>query len=281
MGGNFSSRKDVYVHHFVNPRTQERQEQIMVRMMAVPGENALVSFNGKREMNPFAHLISNKDEGQHAVILGLYVQYICNETKHDVTMTLSGLFGVSGENQDVKHIDDSGKLSILCPANFNKAVEGNDRILYKPRLRDDVIRAYAGLDSAMLRDQSIVLSNDNNSDESIVLEMSHPMVHFIITNGELLRPESNDLRKRDGFVEISHTFLKKARDFYRDTIHGDLHTTRFEETQIICAPPRDVLEDIQNKKNPSTFPNVSVVLQLNYLMVTPGEPKMKHDEIKV
>ena len=118
MGGNFSSRKDVYVHHFVNPRIQERQEQVMVRMMAVPGENALLSLNGKREMNPFAHLISDKDEGQQAVIMGIYVLFINNETKHDLMMELSGLFNPPAnagglKNQDVQHIDDSGKLQIL------------------------------------------------------------------------------------------------------------------------------------------------------------------------
>jgi hypothetical protein len=281
MGGNFSSRKDVYVHHFVNPRIQERQEQVMVRMMAVPGENALLSLNGKREMNPFAHLISDKDEGQQAVIMGIYVLFINNETKHDLMMELSGLFNAGGlKNQDVQHIDDSGKLQILCPAGFNKSVEGNDRILYKPRLKDNVIRAYAGLDTALLKEQSITL-NEKDDSESIVLEMAHPMVHFIITNTELLKPESSDVVKRERFLEIRPEFFNKARQYYADTIHNDMHVTRFEDTKLACAPPRDVLDDIQNKKDPSAMPNVTVMLQINYLIVTPGEPKMRHQEIKL
>jgi len=281
MGGNFSSRKDVYVHQFVNPRIQERQTQVMVRMMAVPGENAMLTHNGKREINPFADLISDKDETQKAVVLGIYVSFIGNETKHNVTMELSGIFETSEENQDVQHIDDCGKLQILCPANFNKAVDGNDRILYRPRLRDEVLMAYAGLDHAMLKEHSIVVANDNNNDESIVLEMTHPMVHFIITNSELLKPESSDVVKRDQFVEIKPEFYNKARQVYTTTIHNDMHMTRFEETKIVCAPPRDVLDDIQNKKDPTALPNVTVVLQINYLIVTPGEPKMRHSEIRV
>jgi hypothetical protein len=282
MGGNFSSRKDVYVHQFVNPRIQEHQEQVMVRMMAVPGENALLSLNGKREMNPFKHLISDKDEGQQAIIMGLYVLFINNETKHDITLELSGLFNAPAEalnNQDVQHTDDSGRLQILCPAGFNKAVEGNDRILYKPRLKDDVIRAYAGLDTAILKDHSIALNEKD--DESIVLEMTHPMVHFIITNTELLKPESSDVVKRERFLDIKPDFFNKARQYYADTIHNDMHMTRFEETKLACAPPRDVLDDIQNKKDPTALPNVTCILQLNYLIVTPGEPKMRHQEIKV
>lgn len=276
MGGNFSVRRDLYVHHFVNPRIQEKQEQVMVRLMAVPGENRLVC----NKSNPFGHVISNKDEGQQAVITGIYVLFIANETKHDVVVRLSGLFETTKqENQDVQHIDDSGALKILCPANYNKAVEGNDRILYKPRLKDDVIRTYAGLEGAMLQDQSITLNNAD--EESIVLEMAHPMVHFIITNQELLKPESGDLVNRERFFEIKPEFFQKARQFYNDTIHASMHTTRFEETRLSCAPPRDVLDDIQNKKDPSSLPNVTLVLQLNYLMITPGEPKMRHEEIKV
>ncbi len=276
MGGNFSARRDLYVHHFVNPRIQEKQEQVMVRLMAVPGENRLVC----NKTNPFQHLISSKDEGQRAVITGIYVLFIANETKHDVVVKLAGLFETKkNDNQDVQHIDDSGMLNILCPANYNKAVEGNDRILYKPRLRDDVIKTYAGLDVAMLQDQSITLNNAD--EESVVLEITHPMVHFIITNQELLKPESGDIVKHERFFELKPEFFQKARQFYNDTIYASMHTTRFEETRLSCAPPRDVLDDIQNKKDPSSLPNVTLVLQLNYLMITQGEGKMRHQEIKV
>lgn len=278
MGSNFSSRKDVYVHQFVNPRIQDRSEQIMIRMMAVPGETYMVFADGKTHCNPFEKFVSRVDDGQEAIITGIYGLFINNESNHSVTMDITGLFESKSQNEDVHHIDDDGKMKILCPAGINKALEGNDRILYKPRLMDETIRMYAGLEMAILKDFSVSLETDDSA--PVMLEYSHPLVHFIVMNMDILQPVPGDVIKHDttGYLQVTRAFLIRAREFFADKIVRDLHPTRFEETQCSCLAPKELLEEAKQRK---IYPNVTIVLQMNYLLITPGERKMKHYEIKV
>lgn len=272
MGLSFSSRRDLYVHQFQNPRVEEGETEFMLRMCCIAGENNLTFSNGKKEINPFTHVVSEKDEGQQAILTSIRVVFINNESDEDVTIRIKHLFA-SSENDDVKHIDDSGEMDILCPAKFNQSVQGNDRILYKPRLREDIIKCYAGLENAILKENAVPF--DQKEESLSLLQLDHPLVHFIMTNQDTLKPEHGDIRKHEpsGFFELNPDFVTKARQFFSDYILKDMHMTRFEETLVTAS-----------RKTPfigKGEPNVVVILKINYVLITPGEGKMKHAEIKV
>ena len=129
MGQNFSSRQDYYVNRFSNPKVQEHQKTFKLRGVVVPGETYLLFDGGKRAINPFSELISQRDEEHSVIIIGIYVLYIDNETNHELRINVSNLFVGSNLNKDVPHIDDLGSLLILCPPKFSGPVTGNDRIL--------------------------------------------------------------------------------------------------------------------------------------------------------
>lgn len=272
MGSSFSSRRDVYVHQFVNPRVEERQDQIMLRMSTVSGETNLVFSNGRMEMNPFEIFVSEKDDAQRALITGIHVLFINNESDEPVTIQIKHLFA-AGENDDVKHIDDSGEIDILCPAKYNQPVRGNDRILYKPRLKEDILKCYAGLENAILKEYAVPV--DQKEEKLDLLELSHPLVHFIMTNQDTLQPEHGDIVKHEpsGFFELKPDFVTKVRQFFSNHILKDMHSTRFEETLVTAHR--------QTAYKGQDQPNVVIILQMDYLLVTPGDGKMKHAEIKL
>ena len=245
----------------------------MVRMATVPGESHLFFSNGKPYSNPFSRIISETDIGQEAIVTGLFLLFISNEFPDTVTLDIANLFTVSdAQNDDVQHIDDCGHIKVICPGGYTRPVTGNDRILYKPRLNDETILMYAGQDKAILKD----VSGGVNDEESVFLDYTHPLIHFIINNADKLQPQSGDVtRHKDNVMEISKPFLIRVRQYFADNIVRDLRPTRFEDTRFSCpAPPiKDVDALLQ--------PNVTLIFQLNFVLVTQGEAKMKHFEMKL
>ena len=253
MGLNFSSSKDVYMHTFKNPKVKRCSKQISIK---------------SKDNNPFKDLVSSIDEHQYVHILGLYVNYISNDTPNTLEYVLSGLFeGVGGKNQneDVKHVDDCGMVKIICPANYDQEVKGNDRILYIPRLPDDILEAFSGLGEIMMK------KNELDS-EYILLELTNPIVYFIkYYSKEHLNPKPDEfiMHPETGYYEIKVEFLNKAREFFKNTIYDDFHPTRFENTEISC-------------KN-GDGGNVFILLEIHYLLITnmPDANVLKHSKIKI
>ena len=265
--GNFSSRQDLYLNQFSNPKVQELSKTLSLRAIVVPGDPNLTFAH---EGNAFAGMVSSNDEGQEIVILGIFLLFVHNETRYDVYVDLKGLFIGKKTNQDVPHVDDCGDLRILCPANFNGVVVGTDRVLYKPRLKDDILRMYAGMERAIVE-----------CAEQPAFEVSHPIMHFILHNKHLLNPSASDLVERDRVFTIAPEFLARVKSFFQNTIYDDIHPTRFEGTSVSGKVPKELMDDVQRRKNPAVFPNVTVIVQINYLLVMPGEQKLRHVELKV
>lgn len=280
MGNNFSNRQDLYIHSMDNSQQcQELQDQVMIRICFEKSDQPpQIIFP-----NPFRRLISEKDDSQKISILALNLSYICNETKHDLLIHLHDIFEVlNKKNEDSAHVDDTGHIKILCPANFNGPVLGNDRILYKPRLNLDVIRSYVGLN---LLDINIkpIQPNEIHFTES-VLELSHPIVYFILNNEEKLQQFGTNMIQRTNepnFVKIDTVYLNRVKEFFKNTIYDDLRTTRFDDVKITCPLPRELQNELINSKKSSSAASVTLILQINYLLILTGGGKLKHQEIKI
>lgn len=248
MGNNFSAKQEIYVNDVSNPRVRECTRTLSIRGVVVPGEELLAISGGA---NPFASLVTSKDENQSAVILGIYTKYIRNETNCDVTFNVSNLFASKSTNEDVNHVDDNGKLKILCPARYDGAVEGNDSLIYRPRLRNNILLTYCGVEENLL------------STEEHVLHVTHPIVRFIRENKKLLEPESSDFVELEkNSFQIDPTFLEKTKRFFKNTIYDDIHRTRFEGTLVECKVPK--LEQISD---PALYPNITCIIQVDYILV--------------
>lgn len=261
MGGNFSSRHDVYINRFNNPKIQEMQKTISVRGVVVPGERRLIFENGKDSDNPFKGLVSPIDEGHSAVITGIYLLFVRNEMNEDLIVNVNGLFNGKKRNQDVSHVDDTGNMRILCPAKYNNPVTGIDGILYKPRLKHEILQAYVGMEDTIVAESN-----------QIIYEITHPIVHFILHH-----MENPPIDKREGYFHFEKEYIDRVKLFFKNTIYDDIHKTRFEDTKVTCELPVELSE--QFKK--SIFQqSLTFIIQINYLMIMPGESKMKHQELK-
>lgn len=233
--------------------------------------------------NPFKKLITQKDVSHGAVVTSVYVLYIKNETKYDFTVTIDKLFEGNNLNQDVKHEDDTGCLKILCPANFDGTVDGVDSLIYKPRLNDDILREYSGLE----------LPEDENQ---LIFEKQHPIVHFIMHH----TPNPQYTQMENGYIKFEKEYLDKMKLYFKTTVLNHIHVTRFENTRVGCGVPegRDkpspggggfVPSDKGKEEGdkPSPFggrfipPSITFIIQMNYILIMPGENKMKHLAIKL
>jgi hypothetical protein len=275
MGNNFSNRQDLYIHSIDNAQCQELQDQIMIRINFTDKNEPHIIFT-----NPFRRLVSEKDTSQRICILALNLSYICNETKHDLLIHLHHLFEVlNKKNEDAAHVDDTGHVKILCPGNFNGPVLGNDRILYKPRLNLDVIRNYACLNLLDINVKSI----GENSQESI-LELSHPLIYFILNNEEKLQEFGTNMIQRisndsGSFVKVDTVYLNRVKEFFKNTIFDDLRPTRFDDVKIECPIPKDLANELANKKSSFFSPSITVLIQINYLLISESAGKLKQIKI--
>lgn len=256
MGNNFSSRRDIYLHQYRNPRVSEKSYKLMIR---------LTPSGFRPSALPFAQLVSDKDAGQYAIITGIYLLFVNNESAEEYRPLLRGLFPATEEkNEDVQHTDDSGKLTIICPAQFNGPVEGNDGLLYKPRLTFDKLMNYAGLEQAFSHSQT-------QQEEAIYVTQDHPIVHFVKFHQDILSPTTSDMihHEKAGHYELTRDFYERVCAYFCANIKMDLRPTRFDEAEFTC------------NKLPKGDELVSFVVQLDYLLVMPGEGKMSHKEIKL
>jgi hypothetical protein len=274
--GSFSSRLDVYVKRFSNPKVQELQKTFKFRGIVVPGEKYLLFEDGKRFINPFSNeIISRTDEEHSIVILGIYILFIDNETNYNLSINVNSLFAGSHLNQDVPHVDDTGNISILCPAKYSGAVNGIDRILYKPRVCDSVLRACAGM-------EEVIVAPLPANQDPLILDITHPLVYFIIENMTILEATHAHFHRNahSETYHISREFALRAQSLFRATIYNDLHKTRFADTQMECLLPKQLCDEMSGRKNDAFVPNVTGILQLNYLSILPGQSKMGFMELK-
>lgn len=251
MGQNFSARKDYRVHTFSNPRVERHCAQLLVRVC-----------NGKSvEVNPFQQrLINPHDDHARVIVCNLSHSYMHNESNVEAVITIHNLFAPKAQNQDVPHVDHSGIVTVICPANFRNPVAYHNQLLYRAKLRDVYLDLYSGLEDVMI-------ATVRNEGGICLLEPNHPLLHFILENLEILEISEREITRRDnGFHELHCTVVEKAQQFFRNTIYEHILPTRFEDTLITCDN-----EDA----------NICVLFEIEYLLILPGELRLKHKEMLI
>lgn len=204
--------------------------------------------------NPFKNLVSPKDINQRVVILGLYVTYVQNEFEHNLSPKIVGLFDASNKNQDVATTDDTGSVLIYCPAQHNAEIKGNDRILYRPRLKEDTIRAYAAVGKC------IAETTIRTESPKMLFAKEHPLILYMIKEQEALGVTSENVVyiPESGLYSVPTDVAKRVKEHFVNTIYEDIHETRFEDTQMTCDAFQKGLEEHKS---------LSVLLHMQYLLI--------------
>lgn len=254
MGQNFSTRRDYWIHKYSNPRVEKFQTQLLIRLEAGP-DGAIKCVDS----NPFQERIINpNDDHQRVIICALSHSYVRNELSIDAEVRIEQLFTPKAPGN---HVDHTGCVRVICPSRFQGSVAPHHQILYRPKLYDEYIELYSGLEDA-------VVATVRNEGGVCVLEDNHPLLYFIRENLERL--EITPLRRlENGFCEIPAEALDRAQQFFRNTIYEHILPTRFEDTKIVC----------DNKT--AEAGSICIMFDVEYLVITPGELKLKHREVYI
>lgn len=263
MGLNFSGARHMYLHQFKNEKVVRREHQTLIRLQYKPGQDHLEPIGGA---NPFADLHRTLQENEQAVITGLFLRHVSNETKRDFEVTISNLFDLKGpQNQDASHPDYTGMVRIPCKQLQNAPVPMHDSVLYRPKLSDDTVEKYAGTEEAILNTYTIPLTNDNEQDVEQVFPQACPLIMFIMDNAELLPQERGDLTRvseNPPLYRISDNFLNRVRTLFRNTIFNDIRYTTFEDCRIFCPVGDGALETL--KEGASVCFNMQMVYYVTH-----------------
>lgn len=235
------------------PTSTEHSFKTLIRIKC-EGERLVFVASGNEHMNPFKNLVSPKDINQRVVILGLYVTYVQNEFEHNLSPKIAGLFEASNKNQDVATTDDTGSVLIYCPAQHNAEIKGNDRILYRPRLKEDTIRAYAAVGKC------IAETTIRTESAKMLFAKEHPLILYMIKEQEVLGVTSENVVciPESGLYSVPTDVAKRVKEHFVNTIYEDIHETRFEDTQMTCDAPQKALEEHKS---------LSVLLHMQYLLI--------------
>jgi hypothetical protein len=235
--GNFSSyRQDIYINEYTNPCCSEQySKQFLIRNTL---NNTI--FNDK--------LLSLHEPEQRIVILGLFVNYVENETNTHEQVIIKNLL----PNEEI--------VSIPCFSNVHEDIVGNKRILYKPVIAESIIKTYAKMGEAIAKS---IIDSDK---EQQIYKREHPMAYFILNNIEVLETQPEDVKvieEDKNLIAVKTDFVFKVQKMFIETIYDDLHETKLENIVIDCPK------------------GVYVMLQLDYLLITNGDLKMRKNEIKI
>lgn len=243
MGNRLSASRDLYLHEYKNP-------------CIVPFQLAKLYHCRDADLAPFAGIVSETDKHQKAVVTGIYLLFVYNNAHDAVEVRFSGLF--DGGTIEGVHPDDANQITIICPPDTNGQVAPIDATLYMPRLREDYIRMYGGLEDVMMQPRTL-----GDTDVEIVKSDEDPLYRFCLVCATPLKAASNDIFKDDksGHFHIKKAYLERVRTFFKNTVMDDIRYTRFETVKVECNVPSS---------------EASFIVQINGYLISPTkQPRLE------
>lgn len=234
---------------------------------------------------------------QKAIIMRVFTFYVHSELSRDVEFEVRDMFDLDrSRNQDSAHPDDTGRIRVFCPHGVSMQPTSVDQLLYRPRkLKDATIIQYAGLESGLLESRTHVIpttaaaaaAKDDAPLETHteVFERNDPIVAFMFNHSETLNIQKGDITLLNpggkAHYQIRDEFLAQVRDYFRVTVFDELRYTRFEEMHLHVDLPAATREEFYNryrKRDAIERPQLFLVLEFVYIVVTPGEMRLRHQE---
>jgi hypothetical protein len=300
MGGLLSKDADarhIHLHTWANPSIQERRAQISIRL-AIVGLDEDTSTNIRLEIvngdelrqRLFHSITSSLKPDEQCILLRIHHVLSHSEFLKDITLEIRDLFEARLNVAEATHADDTGSVQVFCPKQCSVQPQNIDRLLYQPRsLTDSTITNYAGLENAILNPRSRDIVPDEGATPIEVFEETDPIIEFIAMNAETLNPSPETVKEmntvnRVRYYKVEPEFLKEIRELFKDTVFDNFRYTRFENTRLCVNLPAEVKEDFfsrYKKMEPYKVPQIFVVLNVLYIVVTPGQASTRHREYRL
>lgn len=234
---------------------------------------------------------------ERAIITGFDLVYALNDFDIELDFYVEPMFSVDPSTpynpddlvvEDVetgeRHPDETGGTPM-----FRVPQRGSDGIvhpdlqcIYKPRYMDlgFNVPAYAGLEHSILNANSTCLTDQGMDRGYIAYMPTDPLMVFILQNRHLFK----ELRDTDlclcktemGIVHlVKRSFVERVQAFFKDTLFPLFHYTTNDYVRFAWKTQPTT------QHTQCTHPIVSIMFQLDFIVVSPHVPNVKTRQIKL
>jgi len=228
---------------------------------------------------PFAHIVSEVDKREHAVIKELKFKFLHNDfTQLDAMVYIDGLYGNElapdggdeNNNNDEDCFAQDKRVCIPCPPCFNDYIRVSDEVIDKSELDPDELKSYAGMEEYLTKPTltEVNVETDDEGHEGLVamFEPGHQILYLrqhMVDTGDLQISAKHDIKKRSykgkDYYQFGRPLIDAIQMYANRKYFDKLHYTRFEQC-VFSTNIRDE-HDIQSGRG------LTIILQIDYLIV--------------
>lgn len=233
------------------------------------------SFEDKEDVFRLCKLDFDPEREEKALILKVQILYSHND--YDEFWTWEGSFhppegggmndtSTNGEGGG-KHPDSTGRLKIIVPRSFKGPLPTEDRLIYEPKLvhLGVSILPYVGLENHILGARSTCLTQAGIAHEYQAFRNNDPFLLFLLEYKDKFdETNTRDIIRYDQIVLVKRHLVKRVQQFFENAI--------FPLFRYVSNDPTIVFKW---EKKPQNSGFVNVVVQVDYVVVTPEIPKYK------
>jgi len=316
--GGIAKRFSVSTHHYLNefeePLKKCKSSAFLIRYTLVKDSDEFVhfvpeaAFRGADNACHFMQRLTKQLKGgQRAIITSVSATYNSNDVDHEHVFHIRNMFQPhtpppheeEEEEGDGTHPDKTGHTTFIVPPLMRGPVPLEDRVVYEPNLTNAGINVlqYAGMEDAILNPRSGILPRtvdeilgDTKTYE--VFQAGDAAAVFVIQHRLELDCLDSDVVEQTGpdgeiIYMISKTMLDRVRSLFRTAVFPLLLYTQFDQAELVWDPPtqseREAIyerhREALDSGRPEDAPTLSMLIVVDYLVITPGAPVFKTNSI--
>lgn len=246
-----------------------------------------------------AHLIQvcslKLQEHERAIISGFNLLFAMNDFDIALEFCVEPMFEVHPEHsyspEDLvveddngeKHPDETGTPMFCVPSRrYDGVVHPEDRCIYKPRYAElgFNVPAYAGLENHILNANSTCISEKGIHSDYRAFKSTDPFLVYILQNRHLFKElRDDDIRayKSDETAPlylVRKTFVERVQEFFKSALFPLFNYTHNDAVRIAWKTQPKM------HHTSCTHPVVTLMFQLDFIVVSPSLPNIKEKVFK-
>ena len=211
---------------------------------------------------------------EKALILKVQILYSHNDYEDFWTWEVDKLFDPKEEGVQLPpggvHPDSTGRLKVIVPgSSFRGPLAPEDRLVYEPKLvhLGVSILPYVGLENHILGARSTCLTQEGIAYEYQAFKSNDPFLLFLLENKDKFdETNSHDIKRYNDIVLVKRHLVKRVQQFFGNAV--------FPLFRYVSASPTLVFR-WDKEKRPKKSGFVNVIVQVDYVVITPEIPKYK------
>lgn len=234
------------------------------------------SIKGQEDLFKLCTLEFDSSREEKAFILKVQILYSHNDYDDFWEWEVEKLFDYNGcgegveEDGSSKHPDSTGRLKLVVPGcRFKGCINPEDRLVYEPKVvhLDVSIFHYVGLEQHILGARSTCLTHAGIAHEYVAFANTDPFIVFLLEyKHKFDETNAHDIKRYEKNVLVKRHLVKRVQKFFQDTMFPLFHYVAKDSTLVFKWP---------KEKRPQTRGFINVMIQVDYIVITPEIPKYK------